>query len=100
MLCRRRHQLQISRPTGGNNGDWLAISRCYIKEPIIDIFFYLASQRLSWHCHVHLLIDMLFFRNRFRSILSIGLFSEGYALGRKPPKKEQAKSNQRDAYRV
>ena len=41
---------------------------------------------------------MFFFRNRFKSILSIGLFSEGYALGRKPPKKEQAKSNQRDAY--
>ena len=28
-----------------------------------------------------------------------GLFLEGYAVGRKPPKKEQAKSNQRDAYR-
>ena len=33
----------------------------------------------------------LFFRNRFRSILSIGLFSEGYALGHDPPNMEQAK---------
>ena len=42
----------------------------------------------------------LFFRNRFKSIVSIGLFSEGYALGQNPSNMEQAKSNQRAPYRV
>ena len=34
---------------------------------------------------------VLFFRNRFKSILSMYLYTEGYALGRKPPNMEQAK---------
>ena len=35
--------------------------------------------------------NVFFFRNRFKSILSMYLFMEGYALGRKPPNMEQAK---------
>ena len=36
-------------------------------------------------------IYYLFFRNRFKSILLMYLYTEGYALGRKPPNMEQAK---------
>ena len=41
---------------------------------------------------------ILFFRIDYIDAIE-GLFSESYAVGRKPPNKEQAKSNQRDTYR-